>query len=332
MKRILAGDIGGTKSLLQLVSITDGGQVVEIEKRYETDAFPSFLALLREFVTVQEIDSACFAIAGPVFGSRATLTNVGWEIEAERVATELNIHDVLLVNDFFAVARGIPVLTADDYVTIQQGEVEPLAPIGILGAGTGLGEAILIPSPAGGDWRIVPSEGGHCDFAPRNETEQKLLTNLISRFGHVSYERVVSGPGLVNIYTFLRDHVYDDEPAVASDFESDLDSLPALISRRAKEGDRLSSATFDLFVDVYGAEAGNLALKILARGGIFLAGGIAAKNLDRLRNGRFVEAFCDKGRFRPLMERIPIHVIANPKVGMLGARELARRALPATSS
>ena len=325
MKRILAGDIGGTKTLLQLVSMTDGGQVIEIEKRYETDSFPSFEALLREFIPGHPIASACFAIAGPVFGRRATLTNVGWDIDADRIRDAFEIGAVTFVNDFYGVARGIPVLSAEDYVTIQTGEVEALAPVGIIGAGTGLGEAILIPSVAGGEWRIVPSEGGHCDFAPQNDVQIRLLQNLATRFGHVSYERVVSGPGLVNIFTFLRDHVLGEETS-PRDLGNDLESLPAMISQKAKDGDRLAGETFDLFVDVYGAEAGNLALKILARGGIFLAGGIAAKNLDRLRNGRFVEAFCDKGRFRPLMQRIPIHVITNPKVGLLGAREIARLA------
>jgi len=325
VKRILAGDIGGTKSLLQLVSLNDDTQRVESERRYETDTFPTFEAMLREFIPEGTVDAACFAIAGPVYESRASLTNVGWEIAEAKIQSEFRIANVTLVNDFYAVARGIPILTDADLETIQKGVGDQLAPIGVIGAGTGLGEAILIPSAGGDEWRIVSSEGGHCDFAPRDETQQKLLANLASRFGHVSYERLVSGPGLVNIHTFLRDHVFEADES-KRDQTYDLESLPARISQSAKEGDRLASATMDLFVDVYGAEAGNLALKILALGGIFLAGGIAAKNLDRFRNGRFVEAFCSKGRFRSLMERIPIHIITNPKVGLLGAAELAREA------
>jgi glucokinase len=324
VKRILAGDVGGTKTLLQCVSITEDGHSVEIEKRYETSSFPSLNAMLREFLAGQEISSACFAIAGPVFGSRASLTNVGWEIDAGAIGREFGMGTISLVNDFYAVARGIPVLTHDDYVTIQQGEPEAFGPIGIVGAGTGLGEAILIPAPSGHEWRIVPSEGGHCDFAPQGELQQKLLAMLAARYEHVSYERVVSGQGLVNIFTFLRDHLYGGRETASRDLGSDTDSLPAHISEMDRKGDELSKGTFDLFIDVYGAEAGNLALKILARGGIFLAGGIAAKNLDRFRDGRFVEAFCNKGRFRALMQRIPIHVITNTQVGLLGAREFAR--------
>lgn len=324
MKRILAGDVGGTKTLLQCVSITEDGHSVESEKRYETSDFLSLNAMLREFLAGQSISSACFAIAGPVFGSRASLTNVTWEIDADALAREFGIGTVSLVNDFYAVARGIPVLGPDDYVTIQQGEPEVLGPVGIIGAGTGLGEAILIPSVTGSDWRIVPSEGGHCDFAPQGELQQKLLATLAARYDHVSYERVVSGQGLVNIFSFLRDHLYAGKETAARELGGDDETLPALISEMDQKGDALSRKTFDLFVDIYGAEAGNLALKVLARGGVFLAGGIAAKNLARFRDGRFVEAFCNKGRFRALMQRIPIHVITNTDVGLLGARELAR--------
>jgi glucokinase len=195
-------------------------------------------------------------------------------------------------------------------------------PIAILGAGTGLGEAIVVPFDGG--WRVVPSEGGHTDFAPRDDLQARLLAVLRERYGHVSYERIVSGQGLVNIFTFLRDHEFKAETP-ASRLDSDDFHLPARLAELATDGDPLAVRTFEVFVDAYGAEAGNLALKVLARGGVYLAGGIAAKNIERITDGRFVQAFQDKGRFADVMQDMPIDMVINPSVGLIGAVEVAVR-------
>lgn len=319
--RIVAGDIGGTKTLLQLVQVTPVGRQVLLERRYESAAYPSFQSMLREFLGLDagEVRSACFAVAGPVLDGRSELTNLGWTIEARQLHEEFRIESVSLLNDFFAVAVGVPLLGTEDLASIQKGRRDRQMPIAILGAGTGLGEAIVVPIEGG--WKVVPSEGGHCDFAPRDEVQARLLAVLRERYGHVSYERVVSGQGLVNIFTFLRDHEFRGH-APSRDLMTD-ENLPARLSELSKAGDPLVRRTFEMFIDIYAAEAGNLALKVLARGGVYLAGGIAGKNLEWFGDGRFVAAFRDKGRFADVMEGMPVDIVINPKVGLIGAVEIA---------
>jgi glucokinase len=295
--RLLAGDVGGTKTLLRCG---------EAEKRFESAAYPTFDALLREFVTTP-VDAACFAVAGPVSDGRATVTNVGWEIDAAEISRAFSIPRVSLINDFYAVALGVPLLEETDLLSLQRGERDRRAPMAILGAGTGLGEAIVID---GKD--VVPTEGGHADFAPQDDEQARLFLYLHERLGgHVSWERVISGMGLVNIFTFL-----GGQEITAAD-----------VAELAERGDARAHRAFAIFVDVYGAEAGNMALRVLARGGVYLAGGIAAKNVPRFTDGKFVEAFLRKGRFRALLEKIPVDLIMNEKVGLIGAVEGARRAL-----
>ena len=304
--RLLAGDIGGTKTLLRCVE-DDGSTCAE--QRFESTAYPTFEALLGEFLArvPGPIDAACFAVAGPVSGDSADVTNVGWHIEASKLA----IPRVRLINDFYAVALGVPLLEDDDLLSLHRplrgGQRDRSAPMAILGAGTGLGEAIVIN---GHD--VVPSEGGHADFAPQDEEQARLFLYLHEQLGHVSWERVISGMGLVNIFTFLG---------------GDESTSPAEIAELAERGDGRAQHTFEIFVDLYGSEAGNLALNVLARGGIFLAGGIAAKNVRWFTDGRFLEAFLRKGRFRGLMETIPVDLITNEEVGLIGAVEEARRSL-----
>jgi glucokinase len=295
--RLLAGDIGGTKTLLRAVE----GDATLHEARFESGDYPTFDAMLTEFLAsvTGPIHAACFAVAGPVLNGAAEVTNVGWRLDERAFA----IPRVKLINDFYAVALGVPLLGPGDLVSLQAGTRDRTAPMAILGAGTGLGEALIVHG------QVVATEGGHADFAPQDEEQTRLFLALHERYGHVSWERVVSGMGLVNIFTFLGGQELD----------------AAEIAELADAGDPRAIHAFEIFVDAYGAEAGNLALHVLARGGVFLAGGIAAKNVPRFTDGRFVESFTRKGRFRALMESIPVDLIVNEEVGLIGALEGARR-------
>lgn len=312
--RIIAGDIGGTKTLLQLVDVSGGGRVVTFERRYESGAYTTFDALLAEFVALGggTANAACFAVAGPVIGGRAEVTNLRWTMEADELQAAFSIPRVALINDFYAVALGVPLLQPGDLLSLNAGARVPFAPIAILGAGTGLGEANLFYD--GGRWIVIPSEGGHADFAPQDEEQSRLFLALLAKYGHASWERVLSGRGLVNIHNFLTgtDRDYDER-------------IPMELAGLADRGDAAAVHAFEIFVDIYGAEAGNMALRSLARGGIFLAGGIAGKNVSRFNDGRFARAFVRKGRFKPLLAEIPVDLITNAKVGLLGAAEAALR-------
>jgi glucokinase len=233
-------------------------------------------------------------------------------MSASALAEAFSIARVALINDFFAVALGVPMLAPSDLLALNAGTRVANAPIAILGAGTGLGQAILVHD--GVKYNVVPSEGGHADFAPQDEEQTRLFLALLKKYGHVSWERLLSGMGLVNIDNFLRgvDREYDE-------------AIPIEIASLADSGDDIANRTFEIFVDIYGAEAGNMALRVLARGGVYLAGGIAAKNLRHFTTGRFVESFLRKGRFLDVMRAIPIDVIANANVGLIGAAEAARR-------
>ena len=312
--RIIAGDVGGTKTLLQLVEVTREARTVVVEQRYDSTAFATFDLLLDEFTARAgaAADAACFAVAGPVFGTRAEITNLTWSMDATELASKFGIGHVALINDFFAVALGVPLLAPSDLVSLNAGTRVDRAPVAILGAGTGLGEANLVHD--GVKWNVIPGEGGHADFGPQDQEQARLFLALLDKYGHVSWERLLSGMGVVNIHNFLTggDRPYDE-------------ALPAEIASLADAGDAAANRTFEIFVDIYGAVAGNMALRILARGGVFLAGGVAAKNVRHFTTGRFLDAFLRKGRFRALLETIPVDLIINEEVGLLGAVEGARR-------
>ncbi|MDQ3283410.1 MAG: glucokinase [Acidobacteriota bacterium] len=305
--KLLGGDVGGTKTLLRCV---DENGATLFEQRYESASYRSFDDLVRDFLSQNEgeIDAACFAVAGPVYGARAEITNVGWVIEEAALTRTFPIGRVSLINDFYAIALGVPLLDDRDLVSLQEGERDTSAPIAILGAGTGLGQAIV--TRHGSMHHVISSEGGHADFAPQDGEQARLFLYLHETYGHVSWERVASGMGLVNIFTFLG----GDEISAAE------------IAERADAGDARAQHAFAIFVDVYGAEAGNMALRVLARGGVYLAGGIAAKNKDRFTDGRFMNAFTRKGRFHDLVRSIPVDLIVNEEVGLIGAVEGAARA------
>ncbi|MGZ8868530.1 MAG: glucokinase [Thermoanaerobaculia bacterium] len=308
MRRVIAGDVGGTKTLLRCVEAS--GQILA-ERRFESAEFRTFDDLLGAFIALcpGTVDSACFAVAGPVFGPHAELTNLGWMVDASLLATRFNIPRVSLINDFYAIALGMPFLAESDLLSIHRGTRDRTSPMAVLGAGTGLGEAIVTFHPSGG-WVVVPGEGGHTDFAPQDEEQTRLLLALQKQYGgHVSWERLLSGMGLESIYQFVTGTVKD----------------PAEISRLAAAGDAAALRTMHVFVDIYGSEAGNMALRILARGGVFLAGGIAAKNIPFFTDGRFLTAFTRKGRFSDLMRTMPVDMVVDETVGLIGAVEAARR-------
>lgn len=301
---IVAGDVGGTKTLLRAIDAQ--GRTMR-EQRYDSGAWPTFDDLLGDFLgdSPAPIDAACFAVAGPVWEARAEITNLRWVIETAALASAFSLGRVAIINDFHAVALGVPLLGEDDLVSLQRGTRDRSRPIAILGAGTGLGEAFII------DGQVVETEGGHGDFAPQNEDQARFFLYLHRQYGHVSWERALSGAGLVNMFTFLGGEEVD----------------AAVVAELADEGDDRARRAVAMFVDVYGAEAGNMALRVLSRGGVFLAGGIAAKNAGWFTDGAFIEAFRRKGRFRELMETMPVDLIVREDAGLAGAAEAARRSL-----
>jgi glucokinase len=344
MTQLLAGDIGGTKTILRLVEAQAGATTVAAklrtlyEARYSSPEFPDLAPMVRKFLGMaqQELgeepkpEKACFAIAGPVVKDTSALTNLTWSLDARRLEKELAIANITLINDFVAVGYGVLGLDSSDLHTLQQVEAEADAPIGVLGAGTGLGEGFLLKQPDG--YHVYPSEGGHADFAPRSELEFQLLKYLLDKHDirRISVERVVSGQGIVAIYQFLRDRHYAEEsPEVGNVIrtwegekglsEKTVDPAAAISVAALAGSDRLSVQTMEIFVAAYGAEAGNLALKLLPYGGLYLAGGITAKNLSLMQDGTFLKAFADKGRVSPLLKKVPIHIILNPHVGLIGA-------------
>ena len=331
---LLAGDIGGTKTILRLVEVTE---VTLTEKTFKTvreaqyisASFPDLVPMVREFLAQDKYlkpELACFAIAGPVVNNTCNLTNLSWVLDTQRLEIELDIPKINLLNDFAANSFGILGLKDFDVHTLQAGEAREDSPIAVIGAGTGLGEAFLVPQ--GKKYQIFASEGGHTDFAPRNDLETELLKYLQVKLNveHISVERVVSGQGIASIYQFLRDSKFATEtPEIAEriklweEGKKTIDPA-AIISQAAfKKSDRLCEKTMDIFIEAYGAETGNLALKLLSYGGIYIAGGIAAKILPLMQDGRFLDTFKDKGRVSTLIEAIPVHIVLNPQVGLVGS-------------
>lgn len=321
MPTLLAADIGGTKTLLQ---VSSGDGEVLCQQRFVSSEFVSFDDLLAGFLNslpadYLPIDAACLAVAGPVAGRTAKVTNLPWQIDADALLVSLPIKHIRLLNDFAAVGEGIACLNADDLSILQAGKADLSAPRAVIGAGTGLGQAFM--TPAADAWQVWATEGGHTDFAPTDALQQQLLDYLSQQYVHVSYERLVSGMGLVNIYRFLSDlQQTESRLDVAAD-------MPAQISELARLNDPLARQTMALFVDIYGAQAGNLALTVMPRGGLYLAGGIASKNQPLFTDGRFIKAFLAKGRMQSLLETIPVYLIYSSETGLRGAALQAQKAL-----
>jgi len=327
---ILAGDIGGTKTLLQIATFESGKKTILDEKRYVsadyddlTDMVSEFLAeVIKQRGTVA-LHSACFGIAGPVSGRQGWVTNLPWELDADKMEGALGIPKVRLINDFAAVGYGLEALGPDDLVELQAGSPAAQAPCALIGAGTGLGQGILVWQDD--HYEVMASEGGHCDFAPVDDEQIELLAWLIEKFGHVSYERVCCGRGLVNIYEFLRDKNPEQESEEVRTAMSEGDPAAAVSIAGLKGSDTLATQAMHIFAKIYGQQAGNLALTCMAGGGVYIAGGIAPKVIDKLKDGTLIEAFNAKGRMNKLTEVMPVHVVINPNVGLMGAALAASR-------
>lgn len=321
---VLVGDIGGTHARLAVMSIDGAHWKIQRQQDYRSADFPGLPAVVRAFTaTLEKVpDRACFGVACPVNDGICRLTNLEWVVDASRLSQEVGVARAGLVNDFHAVALALPLLAEDDLVVLQAGQPVAHGAMAIIGAGTGLGQSLLVWD--GKAYQVLPSEGGHADFAPRSRLEAQLFVYLLERFGHVSYERLLSGPGLVNLYRFLVDSgIGTEQRAVRAEME---DGDPAaVISRHGLEGtDAVCVRALDLFAEIYGAQAGNLALTVRAEGGVYLAGGIAPVILEKLRDGTFLQAFTGKGRMASLLERVPVRVIVNPNTGLIGAAAAAR--------
>lgn len=334
--KVLAGDIGGTKTLLAVAEVrlgasgeAGGKSAPQIEvlrsHRYDSRKHAGLGEICRAFAAELGAPlprSAGFGIAGPVVNGRCQTTNLPWVIDARELGESLGLSSVRMVNDFHALTLGIAALEPKQLATLNQGTADPDGPWAVIGAGTGLGEAISILG-ADGQRQVLASEGGHTDFAPRNELEISLLRFLLKQHRHVSWERLVSGEGLVNICEALIElKGLTPPPAVADALRGERGNAPAAISAAASS-DPLCKEVVEVFAGLYGSEAGNLALKTLPTGGVFLGGGIAPKLLPALKDGRFLEAFFDKGRMRPLLERMPVQVVLDDDTGLLGAACLA---------
>src|SRR5215472_3488699 len=309
---LIAGDIGGTKTDLAIYSTESGPHAPLIQRQVHSADYTSLQAMVSEFLgqAKMPVYAASFDVAGPVIGGRAKVTNLPWVMDEGSLATGLKLNAVHLMNDLEAVARAVPVLRASDLITINEGSAVANGPIAIIAPGTGLGESFLTWN--GSQYVAHGSEGGHSDFAPTDERQTRLLNFLLPRWGHVSLERVCSGIGIPNIYEFLRDEEKIlEQPKTAELIASSKDRTKAIVEAGLDplNPSELCRTTLEIFVSILASEAGNLSLKVLATGGIYIAGGVALHLLTALQEPRFIQVFTRKGRFEDLLERMPIHVI-----------------------
>jgi glucokinase len=316
---ILVGDIGGTKVDIALCRQIDGRLVCEFKQRYQTQQYKGLPDIIRDFAKDKSLGKirCCFGVAGPIKNGICKPVNIPWTINAEEVTRELNLEQTWLINDLEAVAYGVSALADDDLITLNEGAVEQPGNAAVIAAGTGLGESGLFWN--GARWIPFASEGGHCNYAPRNNLEIDLLKHLAGRFGEVSYERIVSGMGIFNIYQFLRDTGKAEEPGWLKKEMESKDPSTVITDRALDDSCSICVQTLDLFISNYGAESGNLALKMLARSGLYIGGGIAPKIASKLAAGVFMDSFTAKGRFKPLLQAIPVKIIKNKEVNLLGA-------------
>lgn len=318
---ILAGDVGGTKSNLALIDLKDGRPTITRFASFVSREFSGLDAVAAAFLNGnREITSACFGVPGPVVEGTVRITNLPWLLNVITLQAELKLKTVYLINDLEAAAYGLSLLAPEDLLVLNAGTPRPAANAALLAAGTGLGESLLYWN---GQRRVpVATEGGHTDFAPNGDLQFELLRYLSSNFGgHVSWERVVSGPGLFNIYSFLKDTGRGTaEPWLAEHMQT---ADPAAVISEAALGGKseICVQALDILVAAYGAEAGNLGLRALARGGVYVGGGVAPKIAKKLQDGTFMKAFLDKGRISDFMPQLPVYVVMNEKTPLFGAAQ-----------
>ena len=320
---ILAGDVGGTKVHLALYDFSDGKLKYTKDKQFPAKEYSGLEEIVKEFLGNEKVTAACFGVPGPVRDGRLRLTNLPWTLDSRELSASLAIQHVFLINDLEANGYGVAELSADQIYTLSEGDAGQIGNRALIAAGTGLGEGLLA-------WngRIhvpYPSEGGHTDFGPRNEEEIELLRFLQQKYnGRISYERVVSGMGLTNIYEFLREVRGMEEPAwLAERIAAAHDPNSVITEMALSAKSEICQKALDMLVSVYGAEAGNLALKVLSVGGLYVGGGIAPKILEKLKDGTFMKAFVDKGRLSQLLINMPVRIILDSRAALMGAAAYA---------
>ena len=323
-KYFVCGDIGGTKILLWLGQSIDGTTKVHLEHQYHSNNFASFSEVLKDFLSKAKKCSpitACFAVAGPVVAQRSNLTNLPWRIDAEKIAEEFSIPNVKLINDFEAAALSIENLPEHDLEILQTGSLQPQSMKVVLGAGTGMGVAWL--TWQGNCYIPHSTEAGHVDFAPTNALQDDFLEFQRKKFGHVSIERVLSGSGLADTFNFLQTSLNKNSQLIQTNISVNNSLMVTDLALNRKHP--IAMKALNLFIEIYGAYAGNLALTGLCHGGIYVAGGIAPKIIDKLKEGNFIKSFCNKGRYSNMMKSFPVHVVLNPNIGVLGAMQEIQR-------
>lgn len=322
--RVLAGDIGGTNARLAIVIVSGSDVRIERQQQFASQDAPSLVSIAQHFIAEsgeESLTRACFGVPCRVGKGVCRPANLSWTVDEQELGAAIGISGTSIINDFDAIGHGLALLGPGDVATLQPGEPIAQGPIALLGAGTGLGEAFLVWD--GTRYRVQPSEGGHVNFAARDELEWGLYGELQAEFGHVSYERVVSGPGLVRIYRYLDASRGGGERELIRDEMRHGDPAAVIARHGLANTDDVCSQAVDVFTSLLGAQAGNLALTVLATGGVYLGGGIAPRMVNRLRTGPFLKSFRDKGRLSSFVERVPVHVITNVNVGLLGAAAVA---------
>jgi glucokinase len=323
---ILAGDVGGTKVELALFEDVTLRKIVK-QERFLCKEYGSLEEIIQKFLSSKcfIIDAACFGIAGPIENNRCQATNLPWIIEAEKLKDLIGVKSVFLINDLEANAWGIPLLSEDELFTLSPGKELATGNRALISAGTGLGEAGIYSD--GKTYQPFATEGGHCNFAPNTEEEVEIWRYFKTKFGHVSYERLLCGAGLINLYHFFVDVKKEQELPEVRELFLHRDPAQVIHEYGASGKCPICVKAVERFISIYGSEAGNLALKFLALGGVYVGGGIAPKMLEIIKKGGFLAAFCQKGRFSRLLSNIRIQVILNPKTALLGAAVYAENSL-----
>jgi glucokinase len=326
---LLVGDIGGTKTNLALFEEKEGNYVYSHLDVFPSQHYPDLITLIREFLesckSTHELNTfhtACFAIAGPIVGGVCRATNLPWVINAQELSQALKFPNVYLLNDLEANAWAIDILSEENLYELYPGIAGQVGNRAVISPGTGLGEAGLYWD--GTTHRPFACEGGHCEFGPRDALQMQLCEYILKKYGHCSYERILSGPGLLNIYHFLKESVGLKEEPWLTDELSKADLAKVISENAINQKSEVCMKTLDLFTSIFGSEAGNCALKFMAVGGVYLGGGIPPKILPKLKEALFIEGFVDKGRFRELLASIPIHVILDDKASLKGAAHYCR--------